>query len=441
MLTRKIMDKLLEWKRSEKKKCLLIDGARQVGKTFIIRKFGEQYDNYIELNFLEHPEYMSIFSGSLDVNSLIIGITALVPDANITAHGTLILLDEIQECPAAITSLKFWSLDGRFDVVATGSALGIDYKRKSSYPVGFVETVPMTSLDFEEFLWAVGTSQSVIDAAGECFAKRIPVPEAVHIHLQSCLKQYLITGGMPETVKEYSSGHNLKTTDAMQRQIYSDYISDIARYAPPEVKIKAEKCYRSIPNQLTKENHKFQYRVVENRGSASKYETSIDWLERAHIAKSVYNVSAVDFPISTFIDMDNFRLYPTDIGLLMAAYPYLVKTALLDDAKLEAPANNMVIGTAKGGIYEALAADMLIKRGYTELMFLKDAKSTREVEFFITNDDGIIPVEIKAGRNKANSLGHLLEKEIIPYGYKMSSQNVGVSGKLITLPLYMLMFV
>ena len=204
--------------------------------------------------------------------------------------------------------------------------------------------------------------------------------------------------------------------------------------------MRTERCYRSIPLQLAKENHKFQYKVVESKSTSTKYESCLDWLVESDMINLVHRVEHIVFPLDSIQEEDHFRVYPTDIGLLIAAYPFLVKGALLEDSSLEQAPVNLSIGSAKGGLYEALAADMLIKKGYQELFFLKDQKSTREVEFIITNEDGIIPVEIKAGRNKANSLGHLLENPMIPYGYKLASQNVGVSGKRITLPLYMLMF-
>lgn len=440
MLKRKILSELEAWKNSGRKKCIVIRGPRQVGKTYIARCLGEEYESFIEINFYERPELKNIFSGNLDVDTLILNMSALLSGIKPIPCKTLILLDEIQECPEAMTSLKFWAADGRYDVIATGSSLGIEYKTGTSYPVGSVETRVLYSLDFEEFLWANGIEENVIAYIHDCFTARQPVSYAIHERMMKLLREYMTVGGMPEIVSEYVTNHNMNEVDRLQRQIYNDYINDIAHYAPPEIKIKAEKCYRSIPDQLSKENHKFQYKIVEEKGSAQKFESSIDWLTVSYLAAAVHNISAVDFPIEAYKEEDNFRIYPTDIGLLMAAYPFVLKSALREDNDIETPASNLIIRTAKGGLYEALAADMLIKRGYSSLFFLKDAKSTREIEFFITNSDGIIPVEIKAGRSKANSLGKLLESELIPYGYKLASQNVGTSGKRITLPLYMLMF-
>ncbi|MBQ9251712.1 MAG: ATP-binding protein [Clostridia bacterium] len=441
MLRRKMMAELIRWRESgPEKKCLMIRGARQVGKTYLVREFGKSYTNYIELNFIEHPEYSNIFSGSLDVDTMRLNISALFPSAVFTPGETLILLDEIQESPEALTSLKFWTLDHRYDVIATGSTLGIDYKTSFSFPVGHVKTLEMTSLDFEEFLWAKGMKEEVIEQVRTCFQNREAVPSVIHDRMMQLMKEYLITGGMPEVVKHFLASNNLASMDEIQRQIYADNIDNIAHYAPSQIRMRTQKCYRSIPAQLSKENHKFQYKIVEQGGTSTRFETCLDWLEKAYLILPVHHVSAIGFPLDSFHEEGTFRIYPTDIGMLIAAYPFLVKGALWENENLEDQPRNLIVGQAKGGIYEALAADMLYKRGYRDLFYLKDQKSTREVEFFITNQDGIIPVEIKAGRNRANSLGHLLENPMIPYGYKLSSQNVGVSGKRITLPLYMLMF-
>lgn len=441
MLQRKVMAELNAWKTDAKRKSMMIRGARQVGKTYIVRQFGETYQSFVELNFIEHPDYKAIFSGDLDPDTLITNISAYIPSANLIPGETLILLDEIQECAEALTSLKFWTGDRRYDVIATGSTLGVDFKEGNSFPVGFVKTVEMNSLDFEEFLWALGINDQVIETLRECYLQRKEVPVALHSKMLQYMKEYMVVGGMPEVVQMFVETRDLKKTDEIQRQIYSDYISNIAHYAPADIKIRTERCYRSIPLQLAKENHKFQYKVVEKGSTATKYETCLDWLEKAYMVITVHHISTLEFPLESFQEEDHFRLYPTDIGLLMAAYPFMVKGALLEEQSMEEKPLNLSIGSAKGGLYEALAADLLRKRGYRELYFLKDQKSTREIEFFITNEDGIIPVEIKAGRNKANSLGHILENPLVPYGYKMSSQNVGVSEKKITLPLYMLMFI
>ena len=228
--------------------------------------------------------------------------------------------------------------------------------------------------------------------------------------------------------------------DEVQRRIYRDYLADIARFAAPDVRIKAESCYRSIPIQLSKENHKFQYSVVEKKGTARKFESSLDWLANANMVSVVTNVGFVEYPLKAHVLENNTRIYPNDIGLLMAAYGYELKKALIEDEALDGQPGNIILRTAKGGLYEALIAEMLMKAGHRELFFYRNEPGTVEMEFLLENADGVIPVEVKAGKKTSRSLANLLKKEDIPYGYKLSSQNIGVSGKMITLPLYMALF-
>ena len=441
MLKRHIMDALKEWNQRKNRKSLIISGARQVGKTYIVRAFANEcYGSLIELNFLEQPELKEIFAGNLDTDTLLLNISVYRQTNKIIPGKTLIFLDEIQECPQAVASLKFWTMDGRYDVIASGSALSISYNNPSSYPVGYVDYFDMYALNFKEYLWANDIDERVIDALHECFLEKRPVPSAIHGRMMTLLQQYMVTGGMPEVVNALLLEKNISEADKVQRTIYRDYIADIAHMAPAAVKIKAEKCYRSIPLHLSGENHKFKYSTVASKGTASRFETSLDWIKGAFMVKEICNLKSIDYPPELYKDESNFRLYPTDIGMLIAACDPSIKKALLEEKQLEERSTNIVLGTAKGGLYEALAADFLIKNGHDQIYFYKNPKSTLEIEFFIMNDDGLIPIEIKAGKKKANSLHRILENDLIPYGYKMSSQNVGVVGKKITLPMYMLMF-
>ena len=440
LLNRKAMRELLHWKNSPARKSLIISGARQIGKTTLVRCFAqESYASVIELNFLEDSSLKDIFSGPLDAQTIFTNIRLFRPHTKIIPNETLLFLDEVQECPDAITALKFLSQDPRFDVIATGSALGMAYKQVTSFPVGFVEYLDMYAMDFEEFLWALHVDDAVLSLIWTAFESRTPVSPAIHERMMTYLRQYMVVGGMPEVVASFSEAGDYAAADVIQRQIYRAYISDIARYAPPQIQIKAEKCYTSIPLQLTKENHKYQYKTVEERGTARKFETSIDWLINAHIAIPVNNVSAIEFPLKAYAKEDNFRLYMSDIGLLICTYPYEIKKALLEDRVQKAESSGFMLRVAKGGLYESLAADILTKQGIP-LYFFRNETGSVEIEFLIENRDGIIPIEIKAGRSSTASLNRVLEQDTIPYGYKFASQNVGVSGKKITLPLYMLMF-
>lgn len=440
ILKRKGMKYLQEWKKNPDRRSLIVSGARQTGKTFLIRIFAEEnYDTLYELNFLENRSLKDIFTGALDADTILTNLRLFYPRIPFSEGKTLVFFDEVQECPEAISALKFLSGDPRFDVIASGSALGMAYKQVSSFPVGYVEFFDMFALDFEEFLWALQIDPAVISALRVYFDSRTAVPKAIHEKMNALLRSYIVVGGMPEVVASFAETGDYAAADRLQRRIYRAYVSDIAHYAPPQIRIKAERCYASIPLQLSKENHKFQYKLVEERGTARKFETSIDWLINAYVAVPVTNVSAIEFPLKAYAKEDNFRIYMNDIGLLVSTYPFELKRALLEDRVLEEESSNFILKVAKGAIYEALAADLFIKKG-CPLYFYRNETGSVEIEFLLENKDGIIPVEVKAGRSSTASLNRILEAEYIPYGYKLASQNCGVAGKKITLPLYMLLF-
>ena len=442
MLKRKVYAQLEEWKNKRRDKCLVITGARQVGKTYIVRKFGEaEYASYIELNFIENPGLSAIFRDNLSAESILTGIRLNFPGKRIIPGETLILLDEIQECAGAVAALKFLAADSRVDVIATGSLLGLNYKTSMSYPVGSVDYLDMYSLDFEEFLWALAIDDDFIVQLRKYFDNRASVPFGIHSAMMSYLRQYMVIGGMPEVVNTFVEERDYYAADEVQRRIYRDYLADIARYADPNIKIKSEKCFRSIPLQLSKENHKFQYSVVEHKGNAKKFESSIDWIINAGMATAVLNVSRIEYPLASYAIDDNIRLYNTDIGLLICTYDYSLKKALLEDTDFtDESLGNPVLKTAKGGLYEALVADMLIKAGHSSIFFYRNEPGTVEMEFLLDGSSGVVPIEVKAGRNRSKSLNSILKNEDIMCGYKLADQNVGIKDKKITLPLYMTIF-
>lgn len=438
MLKRKADSALRKFIQSNEHKCLVVQGARQVGKTYSVDELGADtsiVQSYIFVNFLERPGLKQIFSGNLDVNSLLLGFSLYMPDKKFIPGKTLLFLDEIQECPEAITSLKFWAQDGRFKVIASGSMLGMDYKRPSSYPVGYVSYLDMYPLNFEEFLWAVGIGDPVLQFLQESFTKKTVIPEAIHRQMMNYLRQYMVIGGMPEVVQSYIDSPNIADADRKQREILRDYRYDIAHYAPADTKIKAENCYFSLPDQLSKTNHKFQYSVVEKGGNRKKYGSSIDWLVSADLIYLCNNVTKIEFPLRSFKEEDNFRAYPGDIGLLVTMYDFSMKQALLSDGD-----SHISVGQAKGGIYEALIADMLIKNGHRELYFYKNDTTKTEVEFLLPSENGVLPIEVKAGNNRSKSLDRILKDPQIREGYKLINGNTGVSEKKISMPLYMAMF-
>ena len=428
MLRRKIYDKLLEWKNSEKKDAILLRGVRQCGKTYIVREFGKrEYKNFIEINFIERPELQEVFSNSLDVDSMVQQIKLNMPGCQFIPGETLLFLDEIQDAPNARTSLKFWTQDGRFDCIASGSLLGIDYKNEVSIPVGYEQQLVMRTLDFEEFLWALDVDVKLKELLLPYVDGSKPVPEAMHKALSKYLQEYLVVGGLPEVVSTYVESRDFYKVHNLQEKILRDYQDDIAKYAVNQDKIKARQCFMSIPRQLSKENHKFQYSVVEKKATARKFISSLDWLHNAGLIDFAYNVNSLWFPLKAYVKEDQFRVYLCDIGLLVAMYGYQMKTAILSGS-LEGP--------AKGGIYESLIADMLAKRG-EELYYYKKEDSTLEIEFLLERNCRLVPVEVKAKKGATRSLNELLKMEQIEKGYKLTAQNTGVVGKKITLPLYM----
>lgn len=429
MLRRKIYDKLLAWKkRTGKKDAILLRGVRQCGKTYIVREFGKrEYKNFIEINFIERPDMQAVFSGNLDVDNMVQQIKLSMPGCQFIPGETLLFLDEIQDAPNARTSLKFWTQDGRFDCIASGSLLGIDYKNEVSIPVGYEQQLIMRTLDFEEFIWAFGAEVNLKEMLAPYVDGAKRVPEAMHNSLNKYLQEYMVVGGLPEVVDTYIATKDFYQVHLLQEKILRDYQDDIAKYALNQDKIKAKQCFLSIPRQLSKENHKFQYSVVEKKATARKFTSSLDWLHNAGLIDFAYNVNSPWFPLKAYVKEDQFRVYLCDIGLLVAMYGYQLKIALLSDA-LEGP--------AKGGIYESLVADILAKRG-EELYYYKKEDSTLEIEFILERDCKLVPVEVKARKGSTRSLNELLKMDNIERGYKLTAQNTGVVEKKITLPLYM----
>jgi len=301
MLKRKIMDALVEWKKKKNQECLLIKGARQVGKTFIIREFAKQnYDNFIELNFFIEPKHRGIFSGSLTMDEITKRLTLQIPTAKFVAGKTLLFMDEIQECGEARTALKSIAEDNRFDCIASGSMLGVAYKHTSSIPVGFEKQIEMHSMDFEEFLWAIGFGESPIGYLKEYFDKKEKVPTSVNDSYMEKLREYATVGGMPAVVNKYIETKNFGEVHAEQEKIVASYLDDIAKYASASEKPKARACYLSIPMQLAKENKKFQFSVVEKGGTARKFDSSLEWLRDAGLIKFCHNVETPTFPLPAY---------------------------------------------------------------------------------------------------------------------------------------------
>lgn len=436
-LKREFYETLKAWKASKGKECLLVKGARQIGKTFIIEKFGrENYESTVTLNFITHPECIGIFDGSLDAQNIYAGISAVMPQARFIVGKTLLFLDEIQECPNARTAMKFLAEDGRYDVIASGSLLGIKYKKgrkrrqPKSIPVGFERQVIMHSLSFREFLWAKGYDDSFISHLEGYFQRRESVPEVMNGKLHALLREYIVVGGMPEVVSSHVDFPHYGEAQRTQEKLLMACVDDIHKYAEASDIPKIEQCYRAIPRILAKENRKFKYAEVDMMGSARKYLASVEWLKAARLVSMAECVEAPLTGLPAYVREGWFKLYMSDVGMLCAQYGMPTKLQLLEGS---------LSGSLKGGIYENLVAGMLERNGFPLYYHSKDGRRL-EMEFLIENEQGVIPVEVKAKTGQTLSLDKLLARPDVPFGYKFTGGNVGVSGKKVTLPHYMAMF-
>lgn len=430
MLKRKIYQSLIEWKKQTEKMCLVVKGARQVGKTFIIDKFArENYENYVYINFDENPGYKVIFDGDLDVNNLIKQISLRVPNVSLVPHKTIIFLDEIQNCPNARTALKFLALDKRFDVIASGSLLGVNYKEVESFPVGYTEQLEMYSLDFEEFLWANGIEEQSILDVKEFFDKKEVVPQAMHERMMELFKEYIVVGGMPRVVNDFVKNHNFANVLKIQKAIISDYEDDIAKYADGSEKAKARACFLSIPKHLSKDYKKFRYSLVMPSGSSRKYAGSLMWLYDAGIINFCHNLEIPQLPLEGNSKSDTFKVYMRDTGLLVA---------MLDEGTQEDIIDGN-LGIYKGAIYENIIGDILAKKG--KKLYYFEYNSTLEVDFFIRYERVITAIEVKSsGNSKSKSLETLMEKYGVKKGIKLAPSNYGKKGEIDIFPIYMAMF-
>lgn len=438
MLKRKIEPVLEKWKDSEHKKPLVIKGIRQCGKTYIVQKFAkENYESVVYLNFILEPDKKSAFAGNIDVDTIILNLSALIPDSRFINGRTCIILDEIQECREARTALKSFQIDGRFDIIATGSLLGVRGYGKSekraeggqdSVPVGYETVIEMHPLDFEEFLWANGISGKIIDTVKSCFKKESVIPEGVHKVMMELLYRYVIVGGLPEVVNTFLETKNIELTYQMQRNLIAGYEEDMVKYASDADKARIRECFESIPKQLAKDNKKFQYSVVRKGGRSSQYISSIQWLEDAGLVKRCYNTQITELPLEGNSIKECFKLYTTDIGLLVAMLDYGTQADIL---------KGNLLGY-KGAIFENLMADFLCKSGQKLYYFQKD--SGLELDFLVRYKGECVVIEVKAKSGKAKSLRTVLKNKDIYHinnAIKLGKYNVGRESEVLTIPLYM----
>jgi hypothetical protein len=429
MLERKIETHLLEWKNRSDRKCLLVKGARQVGKTFSIDKFcREHYKHYIYINFIVNDAYLGIFDGALDSQSIVRNLS-LITDAEIVPGETVVFFDEIQECPRARTALKFLTIEKPFDVIASGSLLGIRYKEVPSFPVGYVEHLEMHSLDFEEFCWASDMRKEAMRYIKEYFISGEIVPDAVHNKMLGLFREYIAVGGMPEVVSNFVKTENFNNVLKTQQNIIADYLDDIAKYASGNDKAKAKECFHAIPRNLAKEYKKFQYSVVEKGGTARKFKGSLEWLYDAGIINICYNLSIPELPLKGNSKSDEFKVYMRDTGLLVAMLDAGTQKDIIDGK----------LGIYKGAIYENIIADIFTKAG-AELYYFA-IPNLIEIDFFIRYKGHATAVEVKSSENtKSKSMTNIIGRYGVKQGIRLSTKNIGIQGAVEYLPLYMAMF-
>lgn len=433
MLRRKIEKTLLDWKNTPNHKPLILKGCRQCGKTFSVLNFAKKnYEHVAYLNFFVNPQYASVFSGSLEVDHITMLLSALMgKDAIFEAGKTILILDEIQDCPDARTALKFFKLDGRYDVIGTGSLLGVKgygEKEPKSIPVGYETVIDMTPLDFEEFLWANGISEQIITLLHTHLQDQTPVPDALHARMRELLLQYTVVGGMPDVVQTFVDTKRMDEVLQLQRDIVRSYEDDMVKYADKKDKAVIKECFQSIPKQLSKENKKFQYSVVKKGATASKFAGSLQWIEDAGIIARCYNLSITELPLDGNAEQDTFKVYMRDTGLFVSM--------LEDGTQFDILQGNLL--GYKGAIFEGLIADIFSKMGRKLYYFHKD--SGLEVDFVVRYKGACALVEVKANTGNVKSTKTILrhpEKYHVTQAIKLGDYNIGMSEQILTLPLYM----
>ncbi len=430
-LPRKIDTYLIDWRNTESRFPLIIKGARQIGKTEAIRHFAKSnYKSVVEINFVLQKQYKSIFDDGFEVNTILKNISMLNPEFEFPAGETLIFFDEIQDCINCATSLKSFKIDGRFDVICSGSLMGINYNEIESNSVGYKEDYEMYSLDFEEFLWAKGYRAEQIEALYQKLRDVTPLSKLEYDIMLENFKEYMVLGGMPGVVFTFVTQKNYSGTLRMQKQLLLDYEEDITKYAHGLDKGKILDIYRKIPVFLGKENKKFQISKVKAGARNRDYVGTMEWLDNAGIINICYCMAAPELPLKGNYNPGNYKIYFRDTGLLIGSLEEEVQQDLRYNKNFNA---------YKGAIYENVVADMLVKQGYS-LYFYRNEKSTLEMDFFVRDSDSLIPIEVKANDSSTASLNTLIEKELyqdIKYGIKLANKNIGFNGKFYTIPYFL----
>ena len=429
MLKRTIEQKLLAWKNDKKHKALLLTGQRQIGKTFSIRKFAnENYENFVEINFIINESARTIFDDVSDVDMIITNLTAFTKK-KLVAGKTLIFLDEIQECPNARTAIKFLVDDGRFDYIESGSLLGVKYKEVKSYPVGYETIVQMYPLTFEEFLYANGVGEEIIDYLKKAYEEKTPISDSIHQTMIKLFQYYMIVGGMPDAVQRFVDSHDIGQVIEIQKSILELYRQDISKYAIND-KTKIKEIFDSIPEELNDKNKRFVLSKLSKSARMERYENSFLWLKDAGVALPCYNVNEPVVLLKINEKHNLFKLYMADTGLLCAA--------LFENVQYEILKGNLEVNI--GSIMENIFAQILTANGFKLRYF--DKKGKCELDFVVQKENEICPLEIKSGNSyKAHpTLSYALNNWNISNAYVFCKGNIEVDEKIIYLPWYMSMF-
>lgn len=431
MLKRKIDKYLTDWKNRPDRKPLIIKGARQIGKTCSVEWFaGQNYASVIEINFIEQKKYREIFNDGFEVDAILKNISLLNPELKFIPGNTIFFFDELQACPNCATSLKFFKLDGRFDVICSGSLMGISYNEIESNSVGYKEDYEMHSMDFEEFLWAMGyNDEFTADLLSHMLDVR-PLSELQMDTLMSLFRDYVIIGGMPEVVSTYVRNKNFSGTLDIQRQLLKDYEEDITKYVEGLDKAKVKAVYNHISTFLAKENKRFQITKIARNARNRDYMGCVEWLADAGVVNVCYCLNQPELPLKGNYDPKMYKIYFKDTGLLIAS---------LDEEAQEDLRANRNLGTYKGAIYENIVGDMLVKQGY-RLFYYHSDRPALEMDFFIRDADSLIPVEVKANDGATASLNRLLNDDKyndVKYGIKLGYRNIGFNGKFYTFPYFL----
>ncbi len=430
MIRRKIETKIREFYEKDKK-ALLITGARQVGKTYTIREFGKAaFESFVEINFLENRAAQSLFENATNSADILLRISALA-DKPLVPGKTLIFFDEVQECKELVTAIKFLVDEGSYRYILSGSLLGVDLKDIRSAPVGYMEVFDMYPLDFEEFILANGVSERVIDSLHAAYENRTPVDAIVHEKMMDLFRLYLIVGGMPAVVVRYLDTNNLQEVTQEQRAILALYRQDIAKYDPNN-KLYLEDIFALIPSELNAKNKRFILKNLNETFKYSRYQNSFLWLKNAGVALPTFCVAEPTVPLLLNKSANLFKLFLSDVGLLASMYMDGIQLKLLSREK----------DINFGSVYENAAAQELKAHGYDLYYF--NSKKQGELDFIVEKGGDVLPIEIKSGKDYARhaALDNVMGNPdyAIPTAYVFQNENVKDCGKIVYLPVYMLMF-